>query len=90
MAARPPRDPKGFSSICEMPNHPLPMPIMDRSSDIRIYSLNVALFLNASQQPSWQRSAEAPVLDGLESAPKRFDVRSTLIRISENQRARWQ
>jgi hypothetical protein len=41
-----------------------PMPIMDRSSDIRICLLNVTLVLNAPQQPSWQRSAEAHVLDG--------------------------
>jgi len=33
----------------ECPTHPLtPMPITDRSSDIRIYLLNVTLVLNAS------------------------------------------
>jgi len=63
----------------ECPTHPLtPMPIMDRSSDIRIYLLNVTLVLNASQRPSWQRCAETPVQIG--STKLRAIVRTQRVR----------
>jgi hypothetical protein len=57
-----------------LPNAPLmlcPMPIMDRSSNIRNHLLDVMLFLNASQKPSWL--CRGSVLNGLESR-QRFDV----------------
>jgi hypothetical protein len=54
-----------------MPNSSAtPMPIKDRSSDIRIYLLNVTLVLNAPQQSSWQRTGAHGQLSNMHYEPR--------------------